>query len=136
MRQYRGKRLDNGEWFVGDSITEKNADGTIKRAFIHVRLSPIEFTENSLTSKIILHEVDPKTVGQYTGLKDKNGVEIYEGDILTMDNKVFFEILYDNGSFRVKGRSEAILNMDRAQRFEVIGNIHDPELLGEGQANV
>lgn len=121
--KFRGKRLDNGEWLYGSLVILNG------RYFI--------FDDANR------HEVDPATVGQYTGLKDKNGKEIYEGDVirspLSEDKTRPHRIFYHTGNAAFMGalvdRKELCylrLDQDWIYKFgkEVIGNIHDnPELI-------
>ena len=76
----------------------------------------------------------PDYIMQFTGLKDKNGKEIYEGDILGQHSEPLGYVVYTDGSFRVNTGSEqqppSPLNKDRCNRLEIIGNIHEnPELI-------
>lgn len=126
--KFRGKRLDNGKWLYGD-LMHDNVGG----CYVY----PIEcealFKANS---------VDPDTVGQFTGLTDKNGKEIYEGDVIGCHNPEIKHLIFYNEK---QGRFMAALNGDIENDFigvcglddrrwmaskDVIGNVHDnPELL-------
>lgn len=81
------------------------------------------------------HIVDPKTIGQYTGLKDKNGKKIFEGDIVKYDNDYIKQIGViewndKNSSFQIKGISSS--SMTHLKRMIVIGNIYENKELLEG----
>ena len=118
--KFRGKRVDNGQWIYGHYIRYEHM-GVVKHIIV----------TNWAQVYVNSFDVIGETVGQYTGLHDKNGKEVYKGDIVIYGNKIAVVVWDDDTcSFKLKYK-ENLYNMWAA--CEVIGNIHDnPELLKEG----
>lgn len=134
---FRGKRKDNGEWIEGHLIWYEDGRARINPS--HTDVFCYEKDESII--QIIAHEVIPSTVGQYTGLTDKNGTKIFEGDILqyiNQDNEAHcITVVFEECAFLIEDCG--VTNCDLLPSyaclgFEVVGNIHDnPELL-KGEA--
>lgn len=120
---FRGKRLDTGEWIEGAFLNDR--DGAF---YICPAATDITYGDNGNRRRIgCWYAVDPKTVGQYTGLKDRNGKRIFEGGCINHPLNV---VEYSNGEFCVSGDRPLWL---MARYGEVIGNTNDnPELMEGG----
>ena len=134
MREFllRGKRTDNGEWVYGYYT---KARYFLNKKEMHIIFEPdVEaFPHCEFTG---YEEVLPETVGQYTGLTDKNGVKIFEGDIVSLvkHDGLIYKVVYVPCRYELvnsKGVNCFVLDIYKSENIEVIGNIHDnPELLG------
>ena len=74
---FRGKRMDSGEWIIGYLIQVGKPTGGVGCVIQHDFV-----TENDVETSYLMTEVDPATIGQCTGVLDKRGVYIFEGDIV------------------------------------------------------
>lgn len=136
---FRGKRTDNGQWVEGDLI---NSFESVHIANCYFKPSNDETPE--------LTDVHPETIGQFTGLLDKNGKKIFEGDILNVGENLIGNIVFiDNNCedygdeihsafhYSINNHNKIVpLDSYFKNNCKIIGNIHDnPEIEKEKLTN-
>ncbi|EPC9931066.1 YopX family protein [Listeria monocytogenes] len=127
--EFRGKRIDNGEWVYGNLMQFEDSATFI---FVDERkgastLTYAHFIINNM------HAIDEKTIGQYTGLKDKNGKKIFEGDIVDISvydrldwSSIKGKVVFLNGAWLVEDVGHfAITLQSETNEIEIIGNVHE-----------
>lgn len=157
MKEYkfRGKEIDTGKWVYGGLFKEPAPpqcfEKTLEDKYWIVYSDPRYMPDWNLPYKMVRTDVNKETIGQYTRLKDKDGKEIYEGDIVKIHKHNFDygfkkdeigQIKFIDGAFgfyREESKNEYYFNdlatesgYRELEYYEVIGNIYDnPELLEE-----
>ena len=149
---FRGKRLDNGDWVEGAFLNDR--DGAF---YICPAVSDISYGDSGNRRRIgCWYKVDPSTVGQYTGLNDKNGERIFEGDMIKpFDDEIdkmivefhhgqFLLCLYGERGYMTEygweeegnyGCFESEPLSSYGDDIEIIGNIHDNPEFMKGDAD-
>ena len=131
---YRGKCIFIGKWVFGSLLTTDGA------CLISEKGKAKDWVDGDVSYSTNWTQVDPSTVGQYTGLLDKNGTRIFEGDIVRLDGDIFFVAFNDAAFGLSKSGDDKRGNLYHWYKFckpthepyvpEVIGNVADnPELL-------
>jgi uncharacterized phage protein (TIGR01671 family) len=117
---FRGKKISDGKWVYG-LLTLSDGKAIIQTIPYGTR-----------STKYV---VQPDTIGQYTGIIDKNGKKIFECDIVrrkTLDDSFTGVVEFKAPKFQVRGEKFDVFIEDLYSAYEKIGNIHDnPELLGD-----
>lgn len=132
---FKAKRIDNGEWEIGSLIALPTGEYEISN-----KCNNPPDCDPMRDKVVITHKVEPSTICQYTGLKDKNGNMIWENDIVKDENGNFYKAFWQNNYYQFSWicvSSEIFqsgikwdLYVMRSFEIEVIGNIFDnPELL-------
>ena len=128
---FRGKRLQGGEWVEGyffkSDINKKERESGKATIIFTPDCDTFIMVPECHNSFMVVSD----TVGQYTGMKDKNGKRVFEGDILSLRTGRPHVVRFEDGAFVLENTA---IPVSFANKFEVIGNIHDnPELLKGGE---
>lgn len=128
---FRGKQTDNGEWIEG-AYSPFHLNFGEREEKPHIIIISDDEDIDGLWCEVI-----PETVGQYTGLTDKNGVRIFEGDIV---DYISSDVIGNpkTGTIIVEDMTDydTMIYLNHSDELQIIGNIHDnPEILKGGGDN-
>ena len=131
--KFRGRRIDNNEWVYGYLYKLQLPNGEacmiLTQDNNHLEISPETKYHLAFSLWVDLFVVDPATIGQFTSLYDKNGKEIYEGDVLKAGDVGILEVRFVRGVFAFLWNGnledEFPTGSPTHEWAEVIGNIHD-----------
>lgn len=113
--KFKAKRLDNGEWVKGDLVHSTSYVG-------------ISYPSDEFSDVPIVHRVDPSTVCQFTGLKDEDENDIFEGDLLAEKRFPMYEVGYVDSEFAASyiGENTFIFKLPALSKGCVVcGSIYD-----------
>lgn len=115
--KFRGQRIDNREWVFGSLVADADNNCCI-----------IDYCDHS-SDTYIWHPVETNSVGEFTGFKDKNNKEIYEGDVFDYGIGRVFYVSYVGCQFVATFSDRVINSLIPIYNFPIIGNIYEnPEL--------
>lgn len=113
---FRGKCIITEKWYEGDYVRLKWENGIVSH-YLYVEMN-----------RYYKVEVYPETVGMFVGYTDRNGVKIFEGDILKTNFGEYLVVTFTNTQFILKKKNGRVHTWQYVHKYEVVGNIYDNDI--------